>query len=346
MQWEEDRPLREGACPAVIIDPTEGDAGLVGSIRQALSRFSYADPQCCNENLLIHYRAIAAYGTERWQHELLPNLFSQLSAHGDDVRQAINETVFNVVTHLGQWLFEQLPHCYTENPLPDYFYRVAFAGNELIIGFRFLDTVKDTAGRAYLPAGKKTVAIAGCHYQVALYRHAVEQMLRRMRMTPVLNYAQSMNIYTLLTTNALHFTHVPLTDNADALRVAFEIPTIPGVSAYYDLYVKEILGEENLIPNGGRLYAVAGYLPITIQHGYARAKTFLFPGYAKTPERRLFTSQPDTPELRRLRRTAVEENTFADVFAGTTLDFMKWYHLNGVPQVFYEDVGRHEMATD
>jgi hypothetical protein len=142
------------------------------------------------------------------------------------------------------------------------------------------------------------------------------------------------------------FDHVQLANGAESLRVAFGVSTVPGTSSHYELYVRQIFGEANVIPGAGPVYVVAGYLPLHIQGKYARATTFLFPGYQSTPEDQIARAGDAPPQVRRKLVVMAKDNTFASVIKGDTAECVKWYHENGVPQVFYPSAKDASGRTD
>jgi hypothetical protein len=77
-----------------------------------------------------------------------------------------------------------------------------------------------------------------------------------------------------------------------------------------------------------------GYLPLQVQGKYARAKTFLLPGFASTPEYALGRRKAQTPQERLLMQAMTDESRRSGELDGETVEAIKWYHDNGVPQIF------------
>lgn len=76
-----------------------------------------------------------------------------------------------------------------------------------------------------------------------------------------------------------------------------------------------------------------GYCPIDLVDGYAITRTFLPPGFAKTPERQLLKSKcADSIERYHLTRIA-QNMQFNTLRIGKGFDAIEWFHKNGVPQV-------------
>jgi len=79
---------------------------------------------------------------------------------------------------------------------------------------------------------------------------------------------------------------------------------------------------------------VLGYLPLHIQGKYARAKTFLLPGFTKTPEYGIGLRKAGSAAHVHLMKAMTNEDARTFDLTGDTIAGIKWYHNNGVPQIF------------
>ena len=88
-------------------------------------------------------------------------------------------------------------------------------------------------------------------------------------------------------------------------------------------------------PAKGKLYYRVGYCPIffDFDKGFAKAKTFLFPGFRETPEYEALDNA-DMPRdtKRRLQRLATNSN-MSSLLETNDISALKWFDDNGVPQV-------------
>lgn len=333
-EWATTEAINRAPFPRIVIDPAGGRPEFVAAVRRAVEAFSFNDPACCGPIPSLHYRFIGGYGFDEWQNSL-PNMLSREVGDEVDLQTAVSQTAYGIYCHLGEWIFTQLPSRFTTTPIPEYFYHVFFADNEIHIIFRFMETVGDETNPLYIPPSSPSVVMQGATWTVGLYRHAVERLFRRLSWATELGYTQLIAVYDTLTARHVLYDHVQLTNGEESLRVAFEVLTVPGTSSNYDRYVRQVFGEDNVVAGAGPVYVVAGYLPLHVQGKYARAKTFLFPGYASTPEDGLARAGIAPPHVRRKLLAMAQDNTFASVAEGDTLECIKWYHENGVPQVFY-----------
>ena len=97
--------------------------------------------------------------------------------------------------------------------------------------------------------------------------------------------------------------------------------------------MNHVLGGERLDPKRGKAYFRVGYCPIVIEGEFAKAKTFLYPGYTATPEYSLLlNSSLPYSEMVRLKQLAVN-NDRDKTMLHQDVEVIRWFHENGVPQV-------------
>ncbi len=98
-------------------------------------------------------------------------------------------------------------------------------------------------------------------------------------------------------------------------------------------YVEEVLGVSFDSANGKPYYRV-GYCPVVLDGEFAIAKTFLLPGFTKTPEyTALLQSNIRSDERRRLKSMAFDGVTLLSMVNENDFSAVRWFHANGVPQV-------------
>jgi hypothetical protein len=93
-----------------------------------------------------------------------------------------------------------------------------------------------------------------------------------------------------------------------------------------------VLGIKNFNPSNGPCYYRVGYCPVVFENGFAKAKTFLYPGFKGTPEYGLVRKSRLSPAEKDL---LIPNSTSQDTTEGLKLYLKatKWFHDNGVPQV-------------
>jgi hypothetical protein len=104
------------------------------------------------------------------------------------------------------------------------------------------------------------------------------------------------------------------------------------VNIRHGVYVQNVLGEENVVPRQGPCYHRVGYCPVAFEDGFAKAKTFLCPGYDTTPEYGLVKASR-LPELEKDLLIHYASSSDVTHVAEEGVEAIKWFHDNGVPQV-------------
>ena len=321
--------------PPIVIDSSGANPAIVDAVRQILSGFSYDDPECCDQVTLNNYLLLRTVGPR----ERYLRVREQLEARYQSEQEAAAAVEYHAVQfhqHLGEWIFRRLPEQFTTPFSPEHFYRVDITDRGLFVRFELLASVGEPHNPLYVPPTKPTVVMQGVRWQVGLYRHALEQLCARLQCTDTHGYASYLALYFRFTNGYLVYEPVQLPHGQEALRVDFELPLTTNFYDYYPVYARRMLGlpEDHVFKESDRLFAVLGYLPLHVQGKYARAKTFLLPGFFKTPEYALYCKKAQTTEERRLLLAMTDENRRTGDLEGETFEAIKWYHDNGVPQVF------------
>jgi hypothetical protein len=86
------------------------------------------------------------------------------------------------------------------------------------------------------------------------------------------------------------------------------------------------------------------YCPIAFVGPRAVAKTFLFPGFRNTPEDYLVRTAPMPTDQREMLLDIASDNTARKVREAEGVTAIKWYHDNGIPQVY--DMKRRVFAFE
>jgi hypothetical protein len=104
----------------------------------------------------------------------------------------------------------------------------------------------------------------------------------------------------------------------------------------YHLYVNDVLGLAGEEPDraDGKFHFRLGYFPVEFDNGFAKAVSFMRPGYSGTPELRTLLKAEGLDRMRKafLLREARENKGRQVLLEGRT-DVIKWFHEHAVPQV-------------
>ena len=305
------------------------------AVAEVLSGYSYKDDAHCPPENREHYLTVARIGWTAWYAGMREKAYE---SHQDSVtaERSLQEATLPHMLHFGTWVFEHLPQKYKKQFDPAHFFRIDNYGKSLLVSFTLMDCVEDKGKLLYIPHWKPTVRMQGVEWQAGLYPHALERLCSRLVPQHSLTYTNCVDVFHRFSQNMLRFVPTSLADGQEAVRVDFSPPLGTVFYEAYAAWARRLLEfpETHDFSRDGRWAMVLGYLPLRVRGKYARAKTFLLPGFAKTPEHALGLRKATSNSERRLLRAMRDEKKRTRDLAGDTLTAIKWYHDNGVPQVF------------
>lgn len=304
------------------------------AVSDVIDRWSYTDDAHCPPEFRANYRTIAKVGWPEWDRQ---NRAAAKKAQPDaeSARLAAQEAVIRQATQFGTWVFENLPPQYTTRFNPEYFFKVNFTPIGMAVSFTLMSSVEDKGQRLYIPRSKPHIHMQGTDWQVALYPHALDRLCSRLVPQHSLTYTNCTDVWVRFHQKVILFAPTSLPDGQEAARVDFIPPLATFFYERYAAWVRAILGlpDTHDFSTDRRWAIVLGYLPLHIQGKYARAKTFLLPGFVKTPEYALAKQKARSNAEWELLTTMTDENTRTFDVTGDAFAAIKWYHDNGVLQV-------------
>ncbi len=316
--------------PRFIIDPAGGDPPFVAAVRGLIDQFRFEDDSCCSAELRGSCKLLRQHGITKLRslaHSAQATGFTGANGLTGDV--AYLSLLSTLVNGLGDWLFRMLPERYTKNPLPNYYYHVEPVDDALRISFRFLSSVRmpEFRGPVFYSPLEPSVELGGGSWKVCFIDHVLERACERIASTRPITYPafQGCQLYF---ENCVYYEPVTLPSGQEAVRLWHFI----GTSQHAD-YVSELAGEQaRELPQEQWCFNI-GYCPLQIVRLHAVGITLLFPGYRNTPEADLVNRASIPRHLREQLRQAADDNTLARLMNKETLEVMRWYHENGIPQV-------------
>ncbi len=141
-------------------------------------------------------------------------------------------------------------------------------------------------GRVYYSRSKPKVCFDKIDYTVAFSTHAIERICSRIYPN-YYEYGPSGDVHAFFN-SCVYYEPVTLFGGQPAF-ILYDICDTEGF-VQRDVYTVGVLGLENVKPNGGRIYNKVGYCPVVFEGEFAKAKTFIPPGYTNTPEYGLLVS--------------------------------------------------------
>lgn len=321
---------RADLYPKIILDPMEGDPEFVSIVERVVAGFDFEDPAICSSTNQLIFQSLRREGfkstTSRIETTVAAGVERGLPQAAMEER--LNYPLFML---LGDWIFKRLPEPCRMQPLPFYYFFVAPVDHDLVIKFNFLPSVAGGHGRIYHSPLEPTVPFGGGNWKVGFSRHAIERICERICPTSEIGYSQ-FNLCAMYFRYHTYFEPLELPDGQQAIRLLDYC--YHGDYAAAHPYVSDVLAQAGTVHEDSRLGYVLGYCPVSFIGPRAVAKTFLYPGYRNTPEDHLVrTASMSAAERQKLLALASDNNAHR-VFRDGGLEAIKWYHHNGVPQVF------------
>lgn len=201
-----------------------------------------------------------------------------------------------------------------------------------IVGqFRQLQLEKSATGQGRIRVSPKkpTVSIAGKIYVAGFSKHALDQIADRV--TPSWRrYAGHGDAFYFFH-DCLHFAECNLTHSESPHGFSLFEKITFGTSAR--AIPKLVLTHLPLIKDDGSgVFARIGYCPVVLDGSFAKAITFLPPGYSATPEATLYRDKSIPHEIRmRLKEIGTADDS-GHGFLHADPALLAFFHENGFPQ--------------
>jgi hypothetical protein len=262
------RKWNESKYPRFIFKRENADLEFFKLVQKATKNFNFND---LPEGIRYVYKESKKSGFE--------SVFRSLKETFRNDPSSFEKLNIRLALTIGEMVFGKLPKDEIEKYLPFNDFRFIPQENEIIVQCRALTRIRAGRGEMYHSRLRPTVEIDGSTYFVAFSKHAIHQICNRVH--PFwMNYSGLGDVYAYLEEN-IYFEFCELLDGSPAITFW----DICGTKSFWHyLYVKQVLGEENLIPGQGQPYFRVGYCPIAFEGEFINAKTLLLPGYSKTPE--------------------------------------------------------------
>jgi hypothetical protein len=235
---------------------------------------------------------------------------------------------------LGQLLLDRLLlHDPTVFPTNDV--EVHFRGNEIVLALSSMFQRSTTGGLVFHSRKRFTIDHGGSTFVLAFSRHAIDAICTRFK--PDYQTYGGLGDAHALFSYLNYVEQVKLLDGAPAIAI-FDLCIGPGYWEY-DNYVKKctpnapIRGLRHRVAGQHEYGYRVGYCPIVFNESYAIAKTFLSPGYSKTPERGLIEQFEESSVERQRKIKTAGELDYRTLRYGDAMNLVCWFHQNGIPQV-------------
>lgn len=325
---------RPGQYPEIVFETSQGNGYFVAEVQAVVKALDFDSPDMGPNWMRQFYRRLRSEGhraAKVWLSELEEENRQKIIRSGE-LPTSIDDCphLDAVPTHLGECIFARIPIETRRRFLPMNDFSVMPLRDSLLLRFSSLLEEPSEWGTAYYSRLMPKVDVDGKRVTVAFSKHAIEQLCAR-RTPRYLNYGANGDAHTYLAKCVYH--EVVTLDNGSQVIRLWDFCDIDGYDIYRR-YVLGVFGEENRKHYGGQCHYILGYCPFVLENGFAKAKSFLYPGFRGTPERAVLESGG---ELGARYATWLDdsEDEKAEPFFETerSVEVAKWLQANGAPQV-------------
>jgi hypothetical protein len=317
--------------PEIIFDEAEGTPEFVAAVRKAQSEIDLDDPAVCPEPWQGAYRLIREEGFNA-----LMDLRKQAVAQGRCSEQEMDIDAHFFMLHYGTQIYNRIPLETRQRLLPYNDLQIRPASNRLLLSFSSLLRKQGKGGTIFYSRRRPTVTLGGYAWPVGFSRHSIDQAVLRLN-PDYCSYSCSSDVHSFFA-NCVYFEPAELDSRAHPRQEAFSMFDVCDDPSFlsYRIYVDDVLGLAGEEPDrtDGKFYFRLGYFPIEIDNGFAKAVSFMRPGYTGTPELKTLLGAEGLDRSRKafLLQDARANRARQVLLEGRT-DVIKWFHDHAVPQV-------------
>jgi hypothetical protein len=320
--------------PEIVFETSQGNGYFVAEVRAVVASLDFDSPEMGPGWMREFYRRFRAEGYPAARIWLLDleEANRQRNIRTGYVPTSIDDcpNVEALPTHLGERIFARISLETRRRFLPMNDFAVLPERDKLVLRFSSLLEEPGEWGISYYSRLMPKVEVGGKRATVAFSKHAIEQLCAR-RSPRYLNYGANGDAHTYLA-KCIYHEVVTLDNGWQAFRL-WDCCDIEGY-VVHSRYVLGVFGEENRKPYSGQCHYIIGYCPFVLENGFAKAKSFLYPGFRGTPERAVLENGGEQGATY-AKWLDEAENEDSEPFFETerAVEVERWLQRNGAPQV-------------
>jgi hypothetical protein len=324
---QEVRMKRRAEYPEIILQGSGKHSVFLKYLKESISKVDFSNSTF--SRIERHYYKVFKKEGAKVAEEFLIGL---MDAMPKKIAHQKNWLYVMTVNNLGEQIFAGIPTEVRRQYLPFVNCQIKLRDTKIILAYEEIESFSSDVARFYSSQIKPIIRFRNRDFRVGFVDHAIKRISTRIkREQDCISYSGAGDLYGYFA-RCVYFEPMELYGNQPAFSM-WDYAYMPGL-LQYDVYVKEVLGEDNVNWNGGVPYYRLGYCPIVFENGFAVAKTFLLPGFKNTPEYSLLlsSSKSNQQETKRIITLAEKIETH-DMLVSGQVDHIKWFHNNGIPQV-------------
>jgi|688.fasta_scaffold49780_2 hypothetical protein len=327
---EQQRALRQAKLdeyPTVRLGEQDADPEFVNAVLEAAKKIDFLDVN----TLGAGYQAFLKCGKEYGFRDAFTLLQGLPDINYGITRVTGIPKLTVAILLYGGLLLQKVPEDIRRRHMPVNDVTVWYEGRDIVLRFTSIRSQSGQGGRVYYNPAEPKIVFDGKEYKVGFSRHSIERICQRLN-PKYLEYGNCGDIHAYFRT-CVYFEPVSL--YRDQLGFAiYNMCYFPGF-VHHRIYAQKIFGLENEVPGMGKLYYKVGYCTVAIEGEFAKATTFLPPGYRSTPEYGLLIDS-DLPREKKdewIAKATDESWSELNNFLQDDTEITKWFHQNGIPQV-------------
>jgi len=314
--------------PEFVVGRTEADPAFIAAVLDATQRLDLLDTKSLGRGL----QAFLKLGKLEGFSEAFRILQSADSIKTGEQKLTGNAKLAIAVTSVGSLVLSLVPEDIRQKYMPYNDVSVDPVHREIRLNFSSMESVSGSGGRSFFNPKRPKVEFDGTVHTVAFSRHSIERICKRIN-PRYIDYGPAGDIHAFFSA-CVYFEPVMLHGGQPAFAM-FDMCGNEGF-IHYQLYTVDIFGKENVKASEGSMYYRLGYCPVVFENGFAKAKTFIPPGFRGTPEYGLVLRSGLCGKERRslLDRISDDSGNESEKLLRHDNASTKWFHENGLPQVF------------
>jgi len=320
---------RRAEFPEFVFDDRNADPAFAAVLRAAVKKFDFAELPSIEQTT---YKLMRKEGAATAMAKLRLAMASVRADHPDNEYAQLGDIVWQLTT--GELVYDHIPEAVRLRFFPQNDFRIILHRDRIVVQCSSLLLGRTSKGQVWHSRFRPTVEFGGRKYIVAFTREVLIKLQSRF-LGNRMGYAALGDMYGFLEL-CRHF--VPCQVWGDGERRNERVEAITFFEDVYEKrywnhrYVKAVLGA-GYDPANGKPYYRVGYCPVALDGEFAVAKTFLPPGFVKTPEYEAICRASLPPgERKRLQDMARDEMTSLRLVDEDDFSAVRCYHAS-VPQV-------------
>lgn len=324
-----DKVTRRAEFPEFVFHDTHADPAFATVIREAVARFDFAELPAVEQSAYKVMRRAGAATALAW---LRAEMAAARTTHPNHLYTRLGDIAWQLTT--GELVYGKIPEPDRRRYFPWNDFRILLHQQRIVVQSSSLAQARTSKGWVSHSRFRPTVEFGGREYIVAFTREVLDRLRQRF-LGDRMGYAALGDVYGFLEL-CRHFEPCRVRgdkERRDELVDAITFFENVADERYWShRYVREVLGA-TFDPEKGKPYYRVGYCPVALDGAFAVAKTFLPPGFMKTPEYDAVCRANLPPaEKERLRRMGKEEMTLLRLTEADDFSAVRCYHAS-VPQV-------------